>query len=226
MDFVLAAGLVLASFAGTALIYLAISQTRKRRAAIREMAQTRGWRFSHTESSGGSGSRTVISDPAEGWEVTLYFRSNTAQGGSTSSWSHFDAPGLALDSGLAVLGPEIPQQAQAMANSMLDLMGGSIVQVVLNKMTGGLGAEMAELQSVPGNGPGTLFATPGRETALDAVRLAPELAQAREGRNDAQQPIVILGPMGLRLRYTYLLRRPEEVEGFITLGRALSARLR
>lgn len=227
MNLILLSGLALASVAGTLVIFLAVSGTRKQRAALREMAVAEGWTFSHEESDGRSGSRTVIADPAEGWAVTLYNRSNASGGGSDTRWSHFDLPALALPDGMAVLGPEIPESSRAMADSLLGRFGGgAMVRMLLDRMTGGLGDELADLRSVAGPGQGALFATPGREDALDRVRDLPELLAARKGRNESQQPIVIRSPQGLRLRYAHLLRRPDEVADFIALGRALAGRLR
>lgn len=226
MDYLAAAVLILASFAGTGLIAFAIRSSHKRRDAMKAMAAQNGWQFRYEPQSGGRGSRTLISDPDEGWEVTLYFRSNSAKGGSWTSWSQFDQPRLALSDGMALLGPDIPAKTAAMADMMMEKMGsGNFMRMMLNKMTGGLGDEAAELRSVAGPGAGTLFATPGTEEALDGLRDAPELAAARQGRNEAQHPIVSRNRHGLRIRYKHLLRRPDELAEFIALGRALSARL-
>lgn len=226
MDILVAIVLVLASFAGTGLLIFALRSGQKRRARLQEMSEANGWTFSYEPQSGGRGSRTVISDPQEGWEVVLYYRSNSSTGGSSSHWSQFEQPRLALPEGMALLGPEIPEKTKAMADSVLGSMGGGgIMRMILDKMTGGLGDEAADLRAVPGAGSGSLFATPGCETALDGLREAPELADARRGRNDAQHPIVSRNRHGLRIRYSHMLRKSEQVADFIALGRALSARL-
>lgn len=226
MEYFVAAVLILASFAGTGLIAYAIRHSHKRREALKTLCAERGWSFDYQPQTGGRGSRTVISDRSEGWELVLYFRSNSSTGGTTSHWTEFTQPRLALPDGMALLGPDIPEKTAAMADKMLDKIGGGgFGQMVLNKLTGGLAAEAADLRSVPGDGSGTLFATPGRETALDGLREAPELLEARSGRNEAQQPIVALSRHGLRLRLRHILRRPEEVAEFVELGRALTRQL-
>ena len=223
MEIFVAAVLILASLAGTGLIAYAIRHGQKRREALKALCAERGWSFDYQPQSGGRGSRTVISDPSEGWELVLYYRSNSSTGGTTNHWTEFTQPRLALPDGMALLGPDIPEKT---ADMMLGKMGGgSLGQMMLNKMTGGLAAEAADLRSVPGDGSGTLFATPGRETALTAIREAPDLLEARSGRNEAQQPIVALSRHGMRLRLRHILRRPEEITDFVELGRALTRRL-
>ncbi|MBW4983974.1 hypothetical protein KZZ07_15630 [Mameliella sp. CS4] len=226
MEIFVAAVLILASLAGTGLIAYAIRHGQKRREALKALCAERGWSFDYQPQSGGRGSRTVISDPSEGWELVLYYRSNSSTGGTTNHWTEFTQPRLALPDGMALLGPDIPEKTAAMADMMLGKMGGGgLGQMMLNKMTGGLAAEAADLRSVPGDGSGTLFATPGRETALTAIREAPDLLEARSGRNEAQQPIVALSRHGMRLRLRHILRRPEEITDFVELGRALTRRL-
>ncbi len=226
MEIAVAVVLILASLAGTGLIVWAIRQSQKQRERVKAMAAENGWHFSYQPQSGGRGSRTVISDPDEGWEVVLYRRSNSGNGGSSTHWSQFEQPRLALSDGMALLGPDIPQTTKAMADSMLSgFGGGGILKMFLDRMTGGLGEEAAELRSVEGPGPGTLFATPGRETALDGLREAPELIQARQGRNEGQHPIVSRNRHGLRIRYSYMIRKPQDLRAFVNLGRSLSARL-
>ena len=98
--------------------------------------------------------------------------------------------------------------------------------MILMKFLGPLGDDMARLQAAPGTGPGTLLATPGAETALDPVRDAPDLAAARQGRNPAQQPMAIRDTQGFALRQTGLIRKPEQLRAFISLGNSLADRLR
>ncbi|MDJ0827148.1 MAG: hypothetical protein QNJ16_16775 [Rhodobacter sp.] len=227
MDPLLIALFVLASLGGTALIAVAIRAGAKAKEAQRKMAAQNGWQFEFVPASGGKGSETLISDPAEGWTLTLYSRSGSSSGSSSGSgssvrWSMHEDPGAAIPEGMAVLGPDIPEKTAAMADKMMGLMGGDIGRWLLDKMTGGLGEEAQGLRSVESDGPGHLMASPGAETALDDVRFAPELNNARAGKNEAQQPLVMRGSFGLRVRVGYLLRKPEEIEAFIALGRALS----
>jgi len=226
MDMLFVILLVLASFAGSGLIYLAIRAGSHNRAKLQQLATENGWVFSYTPASAGDGSRTVIASEPEGWTLTLYSQSSGNGGGSGTRWSHFDVPRLALPDGLAVLGPDLPPQTAAMAAQAFQGAGAfGLGQKILGRMTGGLGPEAAALQMAGQAGPGTLFVTPNASAALDCVRDAPELAEARAGKNEAQQPIVLRGPFGLRLRHLGLLRKPGEVAVFIALGQALIARL-
>ncbi|MDF0601438.1 hypothetical protein P1J78_11900 [Psychromarinibacter sp. C21-152] len=219
---------VLASLASSALLggvlYLAV----KRRADYRAFAAARGWTYRYEGHSGSRAARHIFQDPQEGWTLTIFARSSSTAGGSgsTTRWTEFDDPGPALAEGMAVLGPEIPEKAAAMADRAMGMMGGDLGRMLLNKLTGGLGAEAQDLRTVDTPGPGLLMATPGAEDALNPVRDAPELAEARAGRNDAQQPVVMRGPFGLRLRVAGRLRRETEIEAFVTLGRSLADRLR
>jgi hypothetical protein len=109
---------------------------------------------------------------------------------------------------------------------MMGMMGGDLGRWLLDKITGGLGEEAQGLRTVDSPGPGTLMATPDAETALDDLRYAPELNNARAGKNEAQQPIVMRSAYGLRVRLVRYLKKPDEIEDFIALGRALSDNLR
>ncbi|WP_323770259.1 hypothetical protein [Antarctobacter sp.] len=226
MEIFVVAVLILASFLGTGLIAFALRRGAQRRERLERFAAERGWTYQHTPSTGGRGSRTVISDPAEGWELVQYVQTGGTQGGSSRRWSQFTQPGLALDQGLALLGPDIPEKTAAMAEMMLAKTGGGMIgKMLLNRMTGGLGEEAADLRAVPGDGPGTLFATPGQENALSPVRDMADLIEARAGLNEAMQPVVSLGREGLRIRQTGLLRDTDDMLRFVDLGRALSRKL-
>ena len=220
--------MVVASFASTAIIAFAISRTTAARKAQQEMAQKNGWTYS-IEKSGGT-TKTLISDPKEGWVLTLYSysggssSSSSASSGRSKRWSMFEDPRYRVD-GMAVLGPEIPAKTAEMAEKLMGMMGGDIGQWFLDKITGGLGEEAANLRSVPSDMPGTLMATPEATTVLDDIRLAPELHNARAGKNEMQQPLVMRGPFGFRVRLSHLLRKPNEIEDFIRLGRALTDNL-
>lgn len=226
MEILFAAILILASFLGTGLIALAIRRGSQQREQLQAFAGQHGWTYQHTPSTGGLVARTVISDPSEGWELAQYVQTGGVHGGSTRRWTHFTQPRLALDDGLAVLGPDIPKKTAAMAEMMLEKAGGGkMATMLLNRMTGGLGDAAADLRSVPGDGRGTLFATPGREGALAPVRDMAELEKAREGKNEAMQPIVSLGRDGLRVKRSGQLRDPDDMLRFVNLGRALSQKL-
>ena len=229
MDPLLVAVFVLASAGGSALLFFVIRAGAKTKAAQEEMAKRMGWRYEFFPASGGRGSETIFSDPGEGWTLTLYAssRSSSSSAGGSSSvrWSMFEDTRVKIPEGMAVLGPDIPEKTAAMADKMMGLMGGDIGRWMLDKMTGGLGEEAQGLRTVPGDGLGHLMASPGAETALDDVRYAPELNNARAGKNEANQPIVMRGPFGLRVRVSHLLRKPEEIEDFVNLGRALSDNL-
>lgn len=230
MDMALILFFVAASVGGTAVIAFAIQRTAKQRQAVKELAARKGW--THEYHKLRNGSDTVIADSAEGWQVKLCHRAGNTTGatgsgsGSVNSWSDFEAPEHWIE-GLAVIGPEVPEKTKEMADKFMGSFGGNrIVQWMLSRLTGGLGDEVAELRTVEAEGPGTLMATPGAEDALQDLRFAPELHNARLGRNEAQQPIVIRGSFGLRIRMDQRMRKPDDVEAFVALGRALSDNLR
>ncbi|SNS45194.1 hypothetical protein [Antarctobacter heliothermus] len=226
MDLFVIFALILASFLGTGLIAFAVRRGHQKREQLRAFSAKHGWTYHHTPSTGGRGSRTVISDPSEGWELVQYVQTGGTQGGSSRRWTQFTQPRLALDSGLALLGPEIPAKTAAMAEMMLAKTGGGMIgKMLLDRMTGGLGGEAADLRAVSGDGRGTMFATPGCETALAPVRDVPELIEARKGLNEAMQPVVSLGREGLRIKRTGLLRDTDDMLRFVDLGRALSQKL-
>jgi len=219
---------VLASIGGTALMVVALRAGAKRRERFAAYASENGWRYAFIAPAGSGVTEHEFTDPDAGWTLTIHsYSSGTANNTtSTRAWTEFRMPLLDIPEGMAVLGPDIPRKTQQMANKMMGLMGGDLGQFLLDKMTGGLGAEMQGLRSIESAGPGTLFASPGAETALDDLRFAPELANARVGKNEAQQPIVLRGPFGLRLRVATRLRSVAQIEEFIRLGRALADNLR
>lgn len=222
-----AAFLIIASLAGAMIVFAAFRQNRRWRAELRHLASTEGWQIEEATASGRNGMKIDISHPAEGWTLTLYSLSHSTPGGSsgTTRWTRFTAPDLALPEGLAVLGPDMPDGARIRMESALGSTGG-VGRMILMKFLGPLGEDMARLQAAPGTGPGTLLATPGAETALDPVRDAPDLAAARQGRNPAQQPMAIRDTHGFALRQTGLIRKPEQLRAFISLGNSLADRLR
>ena len=173
---------------------------------------------------------TIIFDPTQGWVLTIHSysggsSSHSAGSGTSVRWTMFEQPNAGIAQGMAVLGPEIPKKTAEMADKFMGMMGGDIGRWFLDKMTGGLGDEASDLRSVDSDMPGHLMATPGAETALDDIRLAPELHNARTGKNEMQQPIVMRGKFGLRIRVQRLIRKPNEIEDFIRLGCALSDNL-
>lgn len=228
MELFVVVTLILASFLGTGLIALAVRRGHQKREQLKTFAAEQGWTYHHTPSTGGRGSRSVISDPSEGWELVQYVQTSGTPGGngSTRRWTQFTQSRLALDSGLALLGPEIPEKTAAMAEMMLAKTGGGMIgKMLLDRMTGGLSDEASDLRAVSGEGRGTLFATPGCEAALAPVRDVPQLIEARKGLNEAMQPVVSLGREGLRIRRTGLLRGTDDMLRFVELGQALSQKL-
>lgn len=209
---------------GTGLLAYAVRAGHRSRAALKAMAEAEGWQVRTGPSPSGYGTETVISDPSEGWSLTLTFLSSNTSS-STNRWTSFDAPDLPIE-GLAVLGPDLPEKTKEMAGKMMGLFGGDLGLMLLNKITGGMGEEARGLRSVDSPGPGTLLSTPGAETALNDLRFAPELTNARLSKNEAQQPIVMRGEFGLRIRTTRYLKKPEDAKDFIDLGRALADNLR
>ena len=73
MEILVVVVLVIASFAGTALIGLAIRAGAKHREAIKALAGEKGWRYELKSLS--NGTDTVLSDEDEGWALTLSHRS-------------------------------------------------------------------------------------------------------------------------------------------------------
>ena len=227
MDTAVAVILVIVACAVGGALLFALRQGPRNRRKLRAFADSQGWHFAHHPSSGGRGSQIIVSDPVEGWKFVQHVTPSGSQGGSGRRWVQFEQPRLALDDGMALLGPTLPAETAALTERLLTQVGtgGTIAQMLLNKITGGLGPEAANLRAVPGDQPGTLFATPGRETALDVLRDAPELAQSRQNRSESDQPIVLRSRVGFCLRQTGHLKRADEVQRFIALGKGLSDRL-
>ncbi len=224
MDITFVALFLLASIGSSAVLVFALRAGAAKRAKLQQFARMHGWQYDYIPAKGSGSSETILTDPSEGWTLTIYFYSSNS--GRTRSHTQYCDPGLAIPDGMAVLGPDIPAKTREMADKMIGMMGGDIGRFLLDKITNGLGEEAQGLRSIDSQGSGTLMASPGAETSLDGIRFAPELANARAGRNEAQQPIVMRGPFGLRLRIPKRLRKPDQIKAFIDLGRALSDNLR
>lgn len=209
---------------GAAAITYAIRSSAKTEAEQKALADAQGWTRTHTRDN--SGSTTTFESAEEGWRLDIFTgRSNTGSSNRTSNsvrWTMFTHPGVGIDRGMAVLGPDIPEKMRAMADKMMGLMGGDIGRFLLDKITGGLGTEAQGLRTVESDAPGHMMVSPGAEGSLDAIRDLPELLAAREGLRDNDQPIVMRGPFGLRLRVSSKLKSAKDIEDFVALGRLLS----
>ncbi len=218
--------LVVAALVGSALLVLAISSGSRQRKALEMMAARNGWRYAYERASAGRGSTLTLSDPAARWTVSIYSNSSSDTGGSTTRWTRFDRPDLALPQGAVILGPAIPAQAAQFASMVMENFASRFLGKLILGIdeAGGDVARLAHVSEVDATS-GTLFATPEARHALDPLIRHGALTAAREGLAEMKQPIVSRTTGGFRIRVRRALYNPKDVAALVTLGEVLAASL-
>ena len=217
--------LIAASALGTGLIGYAMLRGRAKTEALKSFAAERGLVF---EEETGQGTRTIIRDPSEGWQFVTYRTESGPESSSRTVWSEFVDPRPTQESGLTVLGPSLPEKAAARADTIMSMAGGMIGNVMIANITKGMGDEAKTLAVVEGKSrphEGLYLATPGAEAGLTAIVGDAELQATRVAKNEMQQPIVLRGPDGLRVRVRHAVSDPQEIERLVALGRHLTEKL-
>ncbi|MFY0632558.1 MAG: hypothetical protein JXQ91_02000 [Vannielia sp.] len=199
---------------------------RKREALLRAYCAAAGW--SYKSGREGRNTTTQITAPREGWELRIVTgRSSGSQSSSSTRSTEWIDPSLALPHGLALLALDIPGSRGADVERFASMMGGTLGQAMLGKLLGSMAEEVPDLQVVElDDGPGLLMATPGMEDALRPIALHPALASAGSALPRGGSPAVLRSREGLSVRLRRALRKPEEIEALVALGKTLSAALR
>ncbi|SLN16466.1 hypothetical protein [Roseisalinus antarcticus] len=208
-------------------LMVALRAARQRREALRALAEGNGWSYREERATAGRGRRIVLAGPTDRWRLTLYRGPSSSSGGSVQ-WTDFVAPDAGIPDGLALLGPPIPEKTAQLATTMLAGFGGQVIGKIFSGIDNDIGADISRLAFVPGVSPedGTLFATSDATDALTPILGHAAFADARRGRNERRQPIVMRGAFGLKIRIRKELATPEEIEALVGFGETLRAALR
>ncbi|SIN92960.1 hypothetical protein [Vannielia litorea] len=197
---------------------------KKRDALLRAHCAAAGWSFATARE--GRRSVTRIASPREGWELRIVVqRSAGGQSGSSTRHTEWRDPSLALPHGLSLLTLDIPAGKAADVERFAGMLGGSLGQAMLGRLLGSMAEEVPDLKAVPLDGsPALLMATPGAEDALRPIALHPALEASALPRS--ARPAVIRSREGLALRLHGAIRRPDQIDALVALGRTLATALR
>ncbi len=197
---------------------------KKREALLRAHCAAAGW--SYAQSREGNKRITRITSPREGWELqSVVQRSGSSQSSSSTRYSSWNDPSLALSHGLSLLTLDIPASRAADVERFSGMLGGGLAQAVLGKLLGSMAAEAPDLKPVPLEGsPALLMATPGAEDALRPIALHPALSDSPLA--GSARPAVIRSREGFSIRHHGALKRPEQADALVELGQTLSAALK
>lgn len=229
---------VLIPFVGVLLIVAAIAvfvirADRRRRAALRALAERRGWQIGfaerNTEGAIGTVLRPAAADP-ESWELSQVSRSrrnSASRSGGTVTRSRWIDPGRRSPAGLWAFAPPLPAEAAAAGMGLLGALGGGMARAMLTRFLGDIGRELPDLQHVeaPGGKPRgfTLFTSaPDAEGVdLDLIDAAFRDWTARHP-GGKPPPVLLAEPGRLSLRLETSLNQAADWEEMADFGRRIA----
>ncbi|MEM1187927.1 MAG: hypothetical protein AAGI72_05355 [Pseudomonadota bacterium] len=224
---------VAAAAFGQYLLFRARKRGKAWQAGLKTLCDRHGWQLGPVDPARGMRSGTAISCPDESWRVSFHRMGSGVSGtnsiNSGDRWTVWLEPALALDHGLAVLGPAIPDKTREKTQQMLE-RSGVVARVMLDAFIKGidrkkaLGLRVVEGRVDPARA--TLLATPGSDNAFDALINSREWEQLTrfEGRIGDRPPL-IRDEDGLKFRVERTLKEPDDIVAFVKAGRLISEKL-
>jgi hypothetical protein len=196
---------------------------RKDAAAFADLAQRRGWRVQRHMATLGKGYRVKVTPgTGEEWSclVTRYLNIPT-----TVLTTEFRTETVALEAGMVVIGPGLPEADAVMAEKMMGGAAGLIGRLLsVDTADGDVNDHLPDLHRVtaarlPG---ASLFATDAADFTALLRAFGPHLQRWQAVHQDEKAfPILIASPKGLRLRLRLDADAPQ-LEGFIDMARAFA----
>ncbi len=222
--------LIIAAFAGTAIMIFAMRKSQVKAADIYEIAQKNGWRHDVTTDESGHTRITRITSRDANWVLEERFAANT-QSESTNSTSRqltWTDPDVAISSGLAVMSLAMTDDKAAKMERFLDVTGDGLVgKHMVQTFFGALADRASELDAVEAVGaPGALLATPDAREALLPIAFHDALTDTRVAMPKGHVPTIIRSPEGLQLSLKSTIKSTEQLEAMIALGQTLSETLK
>ncbi|MBF9042028.1 hypothetical protein HKCCE4037_01710 [Rhodobacterales bacterium HKCCE4037] len=220
--------LIVAAFAGTAIIVFAMRKSQAKQADIRAMAEENGWRHDITTDASGHTRITHITSRRASWIVEERFTSsNRGEGGGMARRLTWTDPTVSIPSGLAVMSLAMPEDKAAKLEKFLDTMGdGMMGQHMVQTFFGAVADRATELDAVTAPGArGAMLATPDAREALLPIASHPALSDTRIAMPKGAMPTIIRSPEGLQLYLKTTIGSPDQLLAMIELGETLAAAL-
>lgn len=218
--------LIAGSVLGTAVMVIAFKKGQDKQADYKAVAQNFGWHYVHDTATNKYAIYDTFSDPEDDWTLKIMFFSGGVHG-SSSRRIEWHSPQGALPNGEAALGAPLPEKTVRMLQSGGSL-GKSVAKAALKATMYALGKTKFSLildEATAGDPGGLVMASPGQETAMDALRASSDLAAFRAARKEIDVPIIIRNEAGLTLRRMNVTSDAQELKAIVELGKALRAAL-
>ncbi|MEM9396039.1 MAG: hypothetical protein AAF991_01065 [Pseudomonadota bacterium] len=197
---------------------------------LQALCEREGWYLSDVDPSRGPRSGIAISAPPENWRMSFHrIASGTTGTGSMNSgsrWTVWLDPSLALNQGVAVLGPAIPDKTREKTQQMLE-SSRLLSRVMLDAFVKGLDRKeslaLRVIEDRFDSSRATLLASPGNEDVFDRLVGSESLeALAQFEGRIGNRPSLIRDRSGLQFRVERTLEKEEEILSFVEVGRAVS----
>lgn len=218
--------LVGGSVIGSLIMVLAIKKGQEKQADYHAVAQAHGWHYVHDTATDKYAIYDIFSDPKDDWTLKIMFFSGGVHGSSARRIEWHSPQGALLD-GEAALGAPLPDKTVKMLQSGGSI-GKSVATAALKATMYALGKTKFTLafdEASAGDPGGIVMASPGQETAMDALRASADLAAFRAARKEIDVPIIIRNEAGLTLRRANVTSDAQELKAIVELGKALRAAL-
>lgn len=220
--------LVLASMAGSGLIFLALKKGAQKKHDYQAYAQSQGWLCDADQPAGsGYSSVTAFRDPNDDWTLKVLFQSGGPGNTRVRRLVEWHSPQGALTSGEAVLGMPLPEKSVRMMQMGGDI-GKQVLKAALKATFHALGQTRFNLtidEASAGDPGGVVMASDGQSQAMDALRRNADLARFRDTHQEAYVPIILRDETGLTLRRPGAVKTLEELREIVDLGLSLRSDL-
>lgn len=216
LTLVLLTGLAIAVGVGVVVVQTHLQSTQ--REAFQALAARRGWSLNISEQKlGRPAVLRLTSRSGNGWTAQARRQSGGAPGQAQHLTTEFEAEEPRWPDGLLVIGPALPDDRAQMLDHPLDSAEG---RRLLTRLMGEDVAKFgAVLHPYPTKTQLTVLATadPGYRVDFGDVAKSIDAWQPQVG-GEKGQPILILGPDGMRLRLRHGTARADKMEAFIDLA--------
>ena len=210
--------LVLAAGAGAGFVFWLHHRTTAEREAFQALAARRGWSLTISEQKlGRPASLRLTARSGSGWQAEARRLTHDVSGAPITLTTEFTAEEPHWSDGMLLIGPPIPPDKADLARSVLETPGSSAALSLLSQLFGeDPTIDMSTLRLYPGPVEFTVLATADPAHRVDLGDLAQAVSDWTPLQpGDKGQPVVILGPDGLRVRLRHGTRRADQMESLI-----------
>lgn len=224
-------GIVLAFLAMGAASWFAIGTLQARsREAFQTMAARRGWSLTISdEKLGRPAVLRLSSRGGMGWQVEVRQRTSSKRAsGRRLAATEFHTDEKSCPEGMVTIGPPIPRAVAQAAGVLLGDLERLQSTALARFMGEDLARQVSALRPLPGPDTISVFASADDQAArldLEAVADAVSAWYERIGRVQGLQPLIMLGPDGLRVRLPAALHRADRMEAFVDMSLAIARRM-